>query len=121
MTPLQSLRQAKHLARWVLVWFVMSLSAAVASPLLQPQSVAWVCTAAGMSKMVLQGDDAGTTPSQHGMHCVLCAPAGAPPPSEFSQRADYDTLGYVLQPTPAAHVAWRANALLSARGPPHRA
>lgn len=120
MTNLQSLRQAKHLVRWMLAWFVLSLSAAVASPLVQPQSVAWVCTAAGMSKMVVQGDDAGTMPSQHGMHCVLCAPAGAPPPPEFSPRADYDVLSYVLQPIPAAHVAWRSHALLSARGPPHR-
>ena len=116
MTNLHSLRQATHFVRWVLAWFVLSLTAAVASPLLQPQSSALVCTAFGM-KMVAN-DDAGGSPSQQGMHCVLCAPAAAPPVPEFSPQLAFDALSYVLQPIAAAHVAWRSNALLSARGPP---
>ena len=118
MINLQSLRQAKHFVRCVLAWFVLSLTAAVASPLLQPQSAAWVCTAFGMTQVSIAADDAGTTPAQQGMHCVLCAPAAAPPSPEFSPQMGFDSLSFVLQPVAAAHVAWRSNALLSARGPP---
>ena len=116
MTNIQSLRQAKHLVRWVLLSFVFALTAAVASPLLQPQSVIWVCTAYGMT--MVSDDDSGTAPAQQGMHCVLCAPTGAPPLAEYSPHIGFDALSYVLQPIAAAHVAWRAHALLFARGPP---
>ena len=118
MTNLQSLRQAKHLVRCLLAWFVLSLSAAVASPLLQPHSANWVCTAAGMTQVPGAADEGESATAHQGMHCVLCAPAAAPPPPEVCPQTDSDSLSFVLQPVAAAHVAWRANALLSARGPP---
>jgi hypothetical protein len=118
MTNLQSLRQAKRLVRGVLLWFVFSFTAAIASPLLQPQSANWVCTAYGMA--MVPDDDASTSPAQQGMHCVLCATTGAPPMAELSLPRYSDSLSYVLQPIAAAHVAWRAHALLLVRGPPSR-
>ena len=47
MFSLQSLRNAPHLTRLVLVWFALFVGVAVASPLVNPEGVQLVCTTAG--------------------------------------------------------------------------
>ena len=37
MQPLLHLRQARHITRFMLVWFVLSLGVAIASPVINPQ------------------------------------------------------------------------------------
>mgnify|MGYP003343909841 CR=1 FL=1 len=44
------IRQAKNLARFVLVWFALSLGVAMASPLVAPKSMELVCTTGGTMK-----------------------------------------------------------------------
>lgn len=41
------LRQARFLARLVLAWFALPLGVALASPLVQPQSLEMVCSGGG--------------------------------------------------------------------------
>ena len=47
---MSALRHAHRLASFVLMWFVLSLSVAVASPVVHPQAVELVCSASGAVK-----------------------------------------------------------------------
>ena len=118
MKHLQPFRQANRLARWVLVWFVLSLGVAVASPLVNAQSFTLVCSASGTMRLMLNDDAAALAATPHTLNCVLCAPAAVPPPPVVSAFVPVDSLSYALQPAPEAHTAWRASVLISARGPP---
>lgn len=95
MSALHYLRQSKHIARWVLVWFALSMTAAVAAPVLNPQGLTLVCTAAGQVKLVSTSNSAdaavnsastgapGGADVAAGLHghldCVLCLSLYAPP------------------------------------------
>ena len=48
--PMPALRRAHRLASFVLIWFVLSLGVAVASPVVHPQAMELVCSAAGASR-----------------------------------------------------------------------
>ena len=78
------MRSARHFSlilRLVLAWFVLSLGAAVASPLIKPQDILLVCTGSGAMKVMVKtidGTDAESVlPS---MDCPLCASAADLPP-----------------------------------------
>jgi hypothetical protein len=114
---MHALRHARFLARWVLVCFVMSLGAAIASPLVKPQTMQLVCTGAGSVKLLIGSDD-GASVSHHTLHCPLCASVGAPPPQTRTVAEPLQPLSHVLQPIAAAHIAARTAAALPARGPP---
>jgi len=118
MLTLQTLRQARTLARWVLAWFVLSVGLAVAAPLVHPQSSTLVCSAAGEVKLLV-GDDDGSTPASHQLlNCVLCLALGAPPVAQLDVVAPVPPLAYALRGTPAAYIAWRTASPLPPRGPP---
>jgi hypothetical protein len=78
---MQTLRNAHLIARFVLVWFALSLGVAIASPMVNPHSVQLVCSGMGSMK-VISADAAGkTTPAgSHTLDCPLCASISAPPP-----------------------------------------
>ena len=76
---MSALRHARFLARLVLAWFVLSLGVAVASPLVHPQAMELVCSASGVVKVVVQGDDGAQELGRAHIDCPLCIPAGAPP------------------------------------------
>ena len=114
---MHALRHARLFARWVLLCFVMSLGAAIASPLVQPQTMELVCSGAGTVKLLIGGDDGGSV-GQHTLHCPLCASLGAPPPQLRVMAEPFQPLSYVLQPIAAAHIAALTFAALPARGPP---
>ena len=115
---LQSLRQARALALGVLAWFVLSLGVAIASPVVQPQALTLVCSAAGAVKLVAGNDDGTAVASHHTLDCVLCLALGAPP----AHAAGLQTRLLAPSQAPAlqrvAFVAWRTAAPLPARGPP---
>ena len=56
MSSLQSLRQARSVIRWMLVWFALSIGVAVAAPVVNPQALTLVCTTAGVVKLVSGSD-----------------------------------------------------------------
>lgn len=114
-----ALRRAHHLARFVLVWFVLSIGVAVASPLVSPQGMALVCSGSGALKVLVKtADGTATEASSHSLDCPLCASLGAPPPVLRRVPAPDPTRGYVLPPIPAARIASLAAAPGPARGPP---
>ncbi|WP_137892014.1 DUF2946 domain-containing protein [Ramlibacter sp. 2FC] len=115
---MQTLRSARLLARLVLVWFALALGAAIASPLVQPQSLELVCSGAGSMKLVLKPGDGEAPASALTLDCPLCANLGAPPPLARGGAEPAQPLAHVLQAIPAAHIAWLTAAPLPARGPP---
>lgn len=117
MASMRALRQARSFARLVLAWFALTLGVAVASPLLQPQSLQLVCTGSGAMQLVVKSGDSDAPAATHTLECPLCA-AVAPPPPVVQAAAVARPSGPLLQPVEAARQAARPAAPLPARGPP---
>ncbi|WP_048438486.1 hypothetical protein [Caenimonas sp. SL110] len=118
MQPLQSLRRASFLARLVLAWFVLSIGAAVASPVVKPVGMELVCSASGAIKLVATGDDSTTAASSHTLDCPLCLIAGAPPVAYGSAFSSQVNLAQPQSADTSSQFAKVAAASLPARGPP---
>ena len=115
---LQSLRNAHHLTRLVLVWFVLFVGVAVASPLVNPEGVQLVCTTAGSVKLVqLDADGEEAQSSHHGLHCALCLPVAAPPVVSVSVPV-HAGLSHALRPSEQARLASLIGLPWQARAPP---
>ncbi|PLC01567.1 hypothetical protein CY658_30705 [Variovorax sp. RO1] len=111
-----------RLGRWVLLWFVLSLGVAVASPMVHPQAMELVCSGAGTIKVVVHTEDGVQDMGATHMDCPLCVLTGAPPPPPLATAFDAPLpLGRMLQPIPAARHAAATAAPLPARGPPRSA
>lgn len=117
ITVMQTLRHAHYLARLVLVWFVLSIGVAVASPLVAPKSMELVCTTAGAAKLVAQGED-DTQASNHLLDCPLCVTTGAPPAHVGATLTQPSPLSHALHPIEAARIASATAPPLPSRGPP---
>jgi len=118
MSRLQSLRNAHHLTRLVLVWLALFIGVAVASPLVNPEGVQLVCTEAGSVKLVqLDADGQEAQGSQHGLHCPLCLPVAAPPLA-LSPAQVHVGLSYALAPIEQARLASLIGLPWQARAPP---
>lgn len=107
-----------HWARFVLLWFALSIGVAIASPIIKPQAMELICTSAGATKLLVKTDEGVKEVSGHTLDCPLCINLSAPPPVARLTAETAQPLGYVLQSIPAAHVAARTAAPLPARGPP---
>ncbi len=116
---MRRLQPIQTLARWVLVWFALSLGAAIASPLIKPQATELICSGSGAIKLLAKTDDGAKEISSHTLDCPLCAALGAPPPMACSSAPPLQPLAHATRPIPAAHSAWLTAAPLPARGPPH--
>ncbi len=116
---MQHLRSSIQLARFVLVWFALSLGVAIASPIVQPKSMELVCSSSGSVKMLVKTSDGEMQEaSSHTLDCPLCMTHGAPPSHCVISLAQAQPLGRVLQSIPAAQLASLVGAPLPARGPP---
>ena len=116
---MQSLCRFTNLTRFVLVWFVLSLGVAVASPMVKPQDILLVCSASGTAKVLVQSDDGSTSElGASAMDCPLCMTGGAPPMALQTQVEPAQPLAYALQSVTSAHIAARTAAPPPARGPP---
>nr|WP_315235158.1 hypothetical protein [uncultured Albidiferax sp.] len=109
---------ARHLARWVLLCFALSLGVAIAAPLTHPLAMELVCSSAGAVKLLVKSADGSTQVVSQMGDCPLCLTPGAPPPTARVQAEPAQPLAYVLRSIPAAHIAWLTAAPLPARGPP---
>lgn len=115
---MQALRHARFLARLVLAWFVLSLGVAIASPLVQPQSLELICASGGAMKLIVKNADGSAQERGHTLDCPLCASVAAPPPVAGPLTVAPSPLAQALQPLEAAHIASRTAAPLPPRGPP---
>jgi len=119
MSLLQFLRQTRFLASGMLVWLALSMAVAVASPIVNPQASAMVCSGTASVKLVnVSGDDSAPSGAHHTLDCVLCLAFHAPNPPTVNPAVTHPSLSHVLSGAPVAALAWHATPPLSARGPP---
>lgn len=115
---MQTLRHAHTLAKFILVWFALSIGVAIASPLVKPQAIDLVCVGGGGIKLLVKSDDGKASPQTHTLDCPLCASLSAPPPVVQQHVDSAQPLAYALRSIPSARIAERTAAPLPARGPP---
>ena len=115
---MQAFRQLRHLTRFVLVWFALSLGVAMASSLVAPKATELVCTSGGMVKLVAVDGTDSAAPSHAQMDCALCMPMALPPAPCAVSLVQVSPLSHALQPTAAAHIASATSPPLPSRGPP---
>jgi hypothetical protein len=106
------------MARFVLVWFVLSVGVAMASPLVAPKAMDLVCTTGGVMKIVSPEDADDNSSSVHTMDCALCMAVDIPPSPIPSQFIKPSSLSHALHPIAAAHIAAVTAPPLPSRGPP---
>jgi hypothetical protein len=112
---MQSLRNARLIARLVLVWFALTLGAAIASPLVAPKAALLVCSGASV-KLIVQGADGEMAEMGHStLDCPLCSVMNAPPPLANSGVQSPHALSHALLPIQTARIAgigapWQARA-----------
>lgn len=115
---LSRLRLARHLACFMLAWFVLTLGAAVASPVVAPKTTQWVCSGPAM-KMVVADDQGNWVEIGHGgMDCPLCAVLSAPPTQPVVEAAAPFLLSHVLQATCCERAGQQVGTPWQARAPP---
>lgn len=113
------LRSLRHTARLVLVWLLLSLGAAVASPLVSHQQWDVVCSSSGEMKLVAVGASADDSALPHHLDCPMCLTAHALPGSDVHLAVPHaQPLGRAVQPIVAARLAALVGAPLPPRGPP---
>ena len=115
---MQTLRNARWITRFVLVWFALLLGAAVASPLVKTSGTQMVCSAMGGMKLVsLDADQEPATAATLALDCPLCMPVAAPSPAALPP-AHPGGLGYALHPLESARLSSLIGPPWQARGPP---
>ena len=115
---MDDIRHAKYLASFVLVWFVLSVGVAMASPLVSPKSMDLVCTTGGAMKLVSSDDADNADSTVHTMDCALCMSLGIPPVNVQAVLVKPSPLAHALHPIAAAHIAAATAPPLPSRGPP---
>ena len=101
-----------------LLWFVLTLGAAVASPMVHPQAESTICSGMGMHKVVINDDGTITTSAVSGISCPLCLVGGAPSQTTLPLVAAMQVLGQLVPSTPVAFVETPTASPPPARGPP---
>lgn len=115
---MQKLRNAHRIARLALIWFVLSLGVAIASPAVHPQSIQLVCNGTGAMQLLVTGVDGSTEPMQHSLECPLCASIAAPPPTAPSFAGSLVVQGQLLSEGAYGVLVSATAAPPQARAPP---
>jgi hypothetical protein len=115
---MQFLRNATRIIHFVLVWFALSVSVAIASPLVQLKAIDIVCTSTGSMKLVVQSDEYNSTSASPSLDCPLCASISATPPAFNTALTQPSPLSHALLPHVAALIASLTAPPLPSRGPP---
>ena len=115
---MHKLRQAKIIARFMLVWFVFSMGLAAASPVVSPKAMELVCTTGGVMKLVSSDSNNADKHNNAMPDCAMCMLATLPSTplgTTFDKPSD---LSHALHPIAAAHIAAATAPPLPSRGPP---
>jgi len=118
MTLLHTLRNTPWIAKLALLWFALTLGAAVASPLVNPQTEVLICSGMGGMAKVTLNDDGTVSDTSVALSCPLCMTGHLNAPVSFSAVPALVPRTYRLPNlavTPV--VAWTAVSPPS-RGPP---
>lgn len=112
------LRTSSLLVRSVLVWFVLTLGAAGAAPMVQPASMALVCSDGGVKLVLVDREGVAVHAKAHTLDCPLCLPAALPPTLAAPREPAPQPVGGATQVVIASHVTVSVGAPLPPRGPP---
>ncbi len=115
---MQTLRNAQLIARFVLVWFALSIGVAVASPMVHPEGMQLVCSGAGAMKVVVNGDDGPQSSISHTLDCPLCASISVPPTTEIVSLSHAAPRTFGTPEAAEKHFLFVSAAPPPARGPP---
>jgi hypothetical protein len=116
---MQTLRNAHHLARFVLVWFVLTLGVAIASPVVHPRALELICSDAGVIKLVVQGEADGGLVKNHTLECPMCIMGGGAPLVQVGLPLPAERVTAERPPAPLARPVAVSRAVPPpARGPP---
>ena len=115
---MQHLRNAKLIARFVLVWFALSIGVAIASPMVKPQGMQLVCSGVGAMKVIVAGQAGKAPVVSHTLDCPLCASISAPPPMEILAFSATAPLAFVMPAESNEIVLFELATPPPARGPP---
>jgi len=118
MCTLQSLRNATLLARFVLVCWALVTGVAIASPLAKPNTLAMVCSGAGVIQLLVNPGDGGEAPANATLDCPLCVSMAAPPPVIQNHIGLAPTQPHSVSLRPALVATTQSASPLPARGPP---
>jgi len=110
-------RPGVGLIRWALLWFVLSLGVAIASPVVHPLAMELVCAGSGSVKAIVHTDD-GAQELGAGHLCPLCMLGAAPPATPGVWLPAVVPAVHAATPTASSHIAAVTAAPLPARGPP---
>ena len=116
--PLGLRRPGVPLIRWALLWFALSLGAAIASPMVHPVSMELVCSASGSVKAIVHTDDGAHELGVGHLDCPLCVLGGAPPATPGVSLPSVAPAVHAAAAFAHAHIAAITAAPPPARGPP---
>lgn len=111
-------RPAIGLIRFLMLWFALSLGAAIASPMVHPQAIELVCSSAGAVKAIVHTEDGAQELGLGHLDCPMCVLAAAPPAMPIPIWPMPQPPGHAVQPIEAARIAAATAAPPPARGPP---
>lgn len=111
-------RPGVGLIRFFLLWFVLAIGAAIASPVIQPQAMELVCSSGGTVKLIVQTDDGAQEMSPSHLDCPMCLLSGPPAEHDSARLVLSLPLARATQSIPSARIAAATAAPLPARGPP---
>jgi hypothetical protein len=111
-------RPGVPLIRWALLWFALSLGAAIASPMVHPVSMELVCSASGSVKAIVHTDDGAHELGTGHLDCPLCMLGGAPPATRDVSPPSVAPAVHAAAPRAHSHIAALTAAPPPARGPP---
>jgi hypothetical protein len=111
-------RPGVPLIRWALLWFALSLGAAIASPMVHPVSMELVCSASGSVKAIVHTDDGAHELGTGHLDCPLCVLGGAPPAAPGVSLPAVVPAVHAAAPIAHTHIAAITAAPPPARGPP---
>lgn len=122
MRRMHALRTSSTLIRLILVWFALTLGAAMASPLVAPKAFEMICTSGGSIQLIeLDANGNATEAGPHTLDCAMCLPASLPIPQSTSSLPQPQPLAHALTILEVARIATLTGAPLPPRGPPAHA
>ena len=116
MTPLQTLRNATRMAFLAMLWFALTLAAAVVTPWLNAPTGMVICSAGGTRMQPIEPD--GTPVAQSGLHCPLCLSTLAAAPPAFQRIEPILKPGHAAPRFGAGLMAVAVTVRPPPRGPP---
>lgn len=113
-------RHLNIITRLLLVWLMVTMGAATASPIVQPKTMQVICSDAGHFTLIALGDDADTTVSSGhaSLDCPACLAISLPTHSSQPKCATFLVGGSALPRYESRHTPRLAGAQMPPRGPP---